>query len=287
MPRLLRSNLCHQAQLESRAFRGWAARLGERFHLYRKLWEWCFIAQALHERGLLRRGRRGLGFGVGKEPLTALFAGLGCEVVATDMDEEQSRREGWHWTEDNQHAAGLAALNERGLCDPEAFRRRVSFRVVDMNAIPADLRDFDFTWSACSLEHLGSIARGQDFLDNQMRCLRPGGVAVHTTEFNCSSEAETLDHFPTVLFRRCDIEAIADRLRAAGHAIGLDFDRGDGLADGFVDVPPYTFNPQLKLEVGAFVTTSIGLIIEKAAPPRRAALGLRRFLPAPAGRGTR
>jgi len=71
----LTSQACTQAQLESPVFRHRAAALKERpGWLHRKLWEWCFIAQALFERGMLERGLRGLGSAVGSEPLSALFA---------------------------------------------------------------------------------------------------------------------------------------------------------------------------------------------------------------------
>jgi hypothetical protein len=258
-----------QAQLDSTAFRAWAERLrtpweritgGLKPRWHRKLWEWCYIAQALSERGLLRPGRRGLGFGVGQEPLTALFASFGCDIVATDLAEEQARQDGW--IDSCQHAADPAALNQDGLCPPDVFARRVAFRAVDMNAIPADLGGFDFTWSACSLEHLGSLENGGRFLCESMRCLKWGGFAVHTTEFNLSSNDQTLDHFPTVLFRRRDIEDIAQRLRADGHVVELDFTRGEGLADDFVDVPPYRHDPHLRLQVLGYVTTSVGLIVE-------------------------
>ena len=216
---------------------------------------------------MLKPGRRGLGFGVGKEPLAAFFAAQGCTIVATDMDEGLARKAGWLDT--NEHAASLAALNEAGLCDTEAFRRLVTFRVADMNAIPDDLRGFDFTWSACSFEHVGSIALGEEFLVKQMESLRPGGVAVHTTEFNVRSDDETLSEGPTVLFRRQDIERIARRLSGLGHEIELDLDFGAGLADGTIDVPPYTHNPHLKLQLGGYVTTSIGLVVRKASPAHR------------------
>ncbi|TAM96268.1 MAG: DUF4214 domain-containing protein, partial [Rhodanobacteraceae bacterium] len=77
----LRGQACTQAQLESSAFRYWASQLGEMpGMLHRKLWEWCFITQAFYERGMLTEGRRGLGFAVGNEPLTGLFAKLGCSI---------------------------------------------------------------------------------------------------------------------------------------------------------------------------------------------------------------
>ena len=258
----LKSTLCRQAELESDRLKRWAGRLQEPFFLQRKLWEWCYICEALDERGLLESGRRGLGFGVGREPLASLFAAMGSEVVATDLDFESAREIGWAGT--SQHAESLEALNLRGLCDPATFRRLASFRVVDMNAIPDDLRGFDFSWSSCSLEHVGSIDLGLRFLERQLDCLRPGGVAVHTTEFNVCSDHETLSEGPTVLFRRRDIAKLQRRLRAGGHAIDLDLDPGDGLADGHIDAPPFTYNPHLKLRLAGHVTTSIGLIVEKS-----------------------
>ena len=220
---------------------------------------------------------------MGREPLASFFAAQGCEIVATDLGTDSARETGW--LDSNQHADSLTALNEAGLCDPEAFRRLVTYRVADMNAIPDDLRGFDFTWSACSFEHVGSIELGEEFLVKQMECLRPGGVAVHTTEFNVRSDDETLSDGPTVLFRRRDIERMASRLSGLGHEIELDLNLGDGVADGTIDMPPYTHNPHLKLQLGAYVTTSIGLIVRKASPAHRPAIRgffrkLRRLVPA-------
>lgn len=263
---LLTSGLCRQAQLESPSFQRWAAVLREpHMVLHRKLWEWCFITQALHERGMLQAGKRGLGFAVGREPLPAYFAHHGAAIVASDLFEDQARDAGW--VESNQHAASLEALNERRLCDPMLFHERVTFSNVDMNAIPNHLQGFDFLWSSCSLEHLGSIEHGLIFIHQAMNCLRPNGVAVHTTEFNLSSNDETLASGPTVLFRLRDIERLVSELRSAHHAISIDFAEGQGFADGFVDLPPYKQEVHLRLQIAQYKVTSIGLIITRAAEP--------------------
>jgi hypothetical protein len=141
-------------------------------HLHRKLWEYCYIAQALHERDMLRSGRRGLGFAVGQEPLSSLLASLGCEIVATDLAVEEAVEGDWVATD--QHATSLEVLNQRGICPDELFRDRVSLRYVDMRNIPGDLRDFDFVWSACALEHLGSLNLGEQFVYESLRCVKPG-----------------------------------------------------------------------------------------------------------------
>ncbi|MGH9086836.1 MAG: class I SAM-dependent methyltransferase [Acidimicrobiales bacterium] len=270
---MVTSQVCTLASLNSAALRRWSDRLRPMWDpdgtdlrpvmVHRKMWEWLFICEALAEREMLRPGRRGLGFGVGKEPLVALFAALGCEVVATDLDPERARAAGWTDT-GNEHADGLGDLNGHGLCPQEDFARRVAYRQVDMNDVPADLAGFDFTWSSCAFEHLGSLQAGADFVVAQMDCLRPGGVAVHTTELNVSSDTDTVERGATVLYRRRDLEELAERLRRAGHRIGLDLSVGDTPEDHHVDVPPFS-NVHLRTVLGEHVTTSVGLVIEKSA----------------------
>ena len=168
------SQLCRYGTLDSATFRGWAAALGEPWRPHRKLWELAFICQALEERQMLRPGRRGLGFAVGAEKLPALFAARGCQITATDLPADDARR--GPWAESGQWVGERDALNAAGLCDPAAFRQRVSFRPVDMNHLPTDLAGYDFTWSTCSFEHCGSLQLGLDFLERQMECLAPGGL---------------------------------------------------------------------------------------------------------------
>ncbi len=257
----LRSCVCTQAQLQSDVFQAWAARMHERpMHMHRKVWEYCYITQALHERGLLTSGRRGLGFAVGQEPLPALFASLGCHVVGTDLETEAAQKGGW--VETAQHADSLEALNHRGICDPGVFRQRVNFRFVDMRRLPDDLGTYDFMWSSCSLEHLGTLTLGEQFIYESLKYLKPGGVAVHTTEFNLQSNMFTVTQGMTVLFRKRDIQRIATNLRRRGYRIDLDFVQGDLPYDRVVEKPPYKHEIHLRLLLEGYVATSYGLIIE-------------------------
>lgn len=258
------SSLCTHDQMTSEAFRYWASRMGENWRLHRKLWEYCFILQALYERDMFREGRRGLGFAVGEEPLPSLMASMGCDVVATDLDQTDSRAEVWAKTA--QLAASLEGLNKRRLCEDRLFKQRVSFRPVDMNRIPDDLTGFDFTWSSCSFEHCGSIGLGKRFLREQMKCLKPGGIAIHTTEYNLSSTEQTIDTGTTVIFRKQDVEAMIRDLQAEGHEVEkLQLDIGASAEDSYVDIPPYSSNVHLKLELfDQYVSTSVALIIKKS-----------------------
>jgi len=234
--------------------------------LHRKMWEWLFIIEALHERGMLAPGRRGLGFGVGQEPLVAFFAAEGCDLVATDQPHELAVSSGW--TESSlEWAGGLERIPTHGLVSDAELAQRVVYRDVDMNHIPVDLRGFDFAWSSCALEHLGTLAAGADFVLAQMECLRPGGVAVHTTEYllssgGGSSPSSTVEEGGTVFYRRSDIGALVDRLQRAGHSIDMDYTLGTTPDDLHVDVPPYT-DVHLRTQLGEYVTTSVALIVSK------------------------
>lgn len=260
---MLVSKLCNEADFRSDWHREWCAKLKQPVTYHRKYWEFTFIAQALREHGALQPGKKGLGFAVGKEPLPALFAAHGCEILATDLEANLARSIGWETT--IQGTNDLSELNALGICDPQEFARLVRYAHVDMNHIPADLEgQFDFTWSVCSFEHCGSIALGQRFILNQMECLRPGGIAVHTTEFNLSSDRKTIASGPTVLFRRSDIEHLAEELRRRGYAVEIDWTVGRGPIESYVDKPPYGRGPgHIRLRIGPYVATSLGLIVRR------------------------
>ena len=75
---------------------------------------------------------------------------------------------------------------------------------------------------------------------------------------------------PTVLYRRRDIEDLVARLRGLGYRIDVDLTEGIAPADGHVDVPPFS-DTHLRTTLGEFVTTSVGLVIEKPAQQARSA----------------
>jgi hypothetical protein len=258
-----RSALCKQADFSLDAYRYWIAAMKQTPKFHRKQWEFFYIAQALHERGLLDKGRSGLGFGVGREPLPALFASFGCTVVATDQAQDGAIVSAWQ--ESGEHADSLAALEKPEICSPATFRQYVSFEPVDMNNIPERFADqFDFCWSACCFEHLGSLEHGLRFVENSLKVLKIGGVAVHTTEFNLSSDTDTFETPGLSIYRTHDIVTLINHLEQAGHrAESLDLDKGTTLIDGYVDLPPYSGEPHLRLRLAGYDCTSIGLIITR------------------------
>lgn len=232
--------------------------------MHRKVWEFIYIIQALHERSMLKEGKRGVGFAVGQEPLPSFFANLGCKIVATDLDESDDVAESWK--NHAQHASNLQSLYRENLCSKDDFENNVEFRFVNATNIPQDLVDFDFCWSACAFEHFGSIENGKNFIYDMVKCLKPGGIAVHTTEYNLSSNNETIETGYNVLFRKADFEDIVAKLTSQGHYVEpLDFRLDDSVYDHIVAYPPYNLNPyHFKLEFGGYLSTSFGIIVQKA-----------------------
>ena len=268
----LTSRPTRQGDMESSWFAHWCRELRITPIYHRKLWEYAFVLQVLSERGLLRPGTHGLGFGCGEEPLASYFASLGLEITVTDLDPAQARGRGW--VETGQHTSALLQAFKPDLVDRQRFLELVRLEYVDMNRISSSLDGLhDFCWSICAFEHLGSIENGLRFVENAMRTLKPGGVAAHTTEFNYLSEDETVENGPTVLFLRKHFVELKRRLEASGHLVGeLDFATGRDVLDRFIDVPPYTWDGlsrdiwgdqvgHLKLAVGRFPCTCFGLVV--------------------------
>jgi hypothetical protein len=229
----------------------------------RKFWEWCAITQALDERSMLRNGIKGLGFAVGREPLASYFGERGVQVVATDLHPDNSD-EGWIVT--SQHAASKEALFQPLLIHPDTFETRVSFRAADMRTLEGLDPGYDFIWSSCALEHLGTLQAGLDFIVRSAKLLNPGGVATHTTEFNVLSDDATIEEGGSVIYRRQDISGLVETLNSVGlRLVPPNFDVGDHPYDLAFDTPPYMVSgqPHLKLELDGYICTSMLLIIEK------------------------
>lgn len=256
------SEACRVDHFLSPRFRYWCEQLREVPRFHRKQWEWVYICSALQERGLLQPGVRALGFGVGREPLVSLLASRGVSVLATDQAAETAAQGGWIAT--HQHSGELDQLNERSIASAADFQRLVSFRPMDMNHFHADIGGFDFCWSACSFEHLGSIEHGLAFVRNSMRTLKAGGYSIHTTELNLSSDILTFESPDLCLFRKSDIKRVAAQLRAEGHEVApMCFYPGAHPLENYVDLPPYRADPHLRLEIGGYATTSFGIIVRK------------------------
>ncbi len=231
---------------------------------HRKMWEFVFILAAVQAGGQYRPGARGIGFGVGSEPLSAAFARGGAEVVATDQPVSQGRA----WDSNGQLMHGLANLSHPQIIGDDELARRVTTRPVDMNELPPDLGRFDFMWSSCVIEHLGSPAHGLAFIRNAAALLNPGGVGVHTTELELVPRETTMDYGHCAVYRTDDLLELEQELRGDGFEVDFNLHVPmDSPEDRFISpVDPKEPDPShLKLVIGDSVSTSFGIVVRRPA----------------------
>lgn len=259
------SRCCTQKDFAREDFQ-WAAdqlKINIKHNFHRKPWERLYIVNVLNQQGLLKEEMKAIGFAVGQEPLPAYFAGRHIHVLATDLNP----KEALEWVDTNQNAAGdLEKLYRENICSQEDFKKYLSFRYVDMNHIPDDLKDFDFCWSSCAVEHVGSLAKSIECIKNMLNVLKPGGLAINTTEFNLSSNIDTIEEGNSIIFRRKDIEDLVQWCEDNGHHLEVSFKRGSMKGDRYIDIPPYkTYNAKyhLNIMIGKYASTSFAIIIRK------------------------
>ena len=258
----LQTRLATAGELKERRSAEILNALGQTPRLHRKQWEYVFIIKALEELDMLVPGKKALVFAAGTERLISFFASKGVHVTATDMDANKAAEAGWSNT--NQHASSKDTLFYSELISRKTFDELVEYRTLDMNHLPAKLfQRFDFVWSTCSLEHVGSILLGQIFTLQSVRLLRQGGVAVHTTEFTLSSLDKTLDYDGTVLWRKLDVQNMINSARVLGMNVSSGcFEAGNDLLDQNPDVPPYSSYNHIKLKLAGHIVTSVGWLVQ-------------------------
>lgn len=143
-----------------------------RFH--RKQWESAMIFRSLRQSGKLRSDSVGLSMGGGKELILYSLAPHLKQLVVTDLY-------------DTQTAWDCAKTD-----DPDAFiKQNKPFPVDDtkLKALQMDMRDlqfpdrtFDFCYSTCAVEHIGTREDFLQHFNEVSRVLKDDGVYVFTTE---------------------------------------------------------------------------------------------------------
>ena len=297
----LESKICTSADIYSAWHRSLAKCLRADNYKLRKIWEWTYTLKALQVAGKLHRDSAGLGFGCGTEPLASCFANFADRVMVTDAPIDVIDGKGWSDTA--QHTASLEDAKHEWLASRSDLDRVLEFSYVDMNHIPESLHNcYDFVWSSCALEHLGSKMKGLQFIVNSSRCLRPGGVGIHTTEYDLSGTS-VIDEWETVLFNNTDLLDVLPGLVVDAERsfpglklrlLPFNLTRGTAFLDGYVDIPPYSYHanlnsgfsgkrisssgssselllpheypyPQINLSVDGYPSTSVAIVVERLA----------------------
>lgn len=267
---MLSSTVCRYEHFQTQWYQDWAEKLrlplvveiGARIS-HRKHWEWAAIMESISSRGLLNSKVKCLGFAVGQEPLPSLMASYGNKVLATDL---MISKVDQGWIDTGQHSTTLEHLYYPDIIDRASFESNVAFKPVDMIELNGLTGKYDFIWSSCAFEHLGTLENGLNFVKNAMSFVKPGGYAFHTTEYNVTSNADTVEQGMYCIYRKKDLLRLDLELRTIGCAIEkIDFDPGSHPYDLTYDVLPFFENnrPHIKLLLNGFVATSILIVVRK------------------------
>ncbi len=255
-------------------YKKWMAELSNTSKLkHAKFWEQAMICEALDRNGCLEAGKKGLGFGVGREQLVSLFAKKGVKVTATDQAPDEDSL-AWN---NGQLADGKESLFYKQIVSRDDFDRNVEFLHFDMNKDNKDFYNkYDFVWSNCVIGHLGSMKLSEAHLKRHARYIKDGGYSVLTTELNISSLTETVDRDSgTIVWRLDDIRRlcvelleyglVADRLRLRLREDSSDenifFDIDDVGFEGMDSLPGNVFIT--KIPFSNYAITAIQLVFKK------------------------
>jgi hypothetical protein len=248
------SQLCTAAQFDEPAAQEIMKAMGMARRLHRSNWQQLYVVSVLATLGCIAKGRSAIGLGTTRQRIAALLASRGLEVMAMGRPgatAPEEARGGYH----------LFFPEVVRLAD---FELLVHFAEQDLKEPDLDLGGpYDICWSCDVAQHMGHMDEVLGLVESSLNLLKPGGVAVHTLDFNIGSDTDTIEGNDLTVPRRRDIEVLVQRLVRAGHEVlPVNLHPGHDFADGVVDLRPYSL-PHLKVQMGDHVVTSLGLAIRR------------------------
>ncbi len=133
---------------------------------------------------------------------------------------------------------------------------------IDMNKLPEEILngEYDFVYSSSSLEHIGSVKLGQEFILHAMKALKKGGIAVHTTELAVNSLEKTDKFGHMSVWLKRDVEWLATQLETQNcRLLPVEY----AIDKAAVDILPYSQSNHFILKAQNTLHTSISFVIEK------------------------
>ena len=220
---------------------------------HRKIWEFNQTLYGLRKLRRLAPGASALGIGCGHEELMYFLANRIHRVVATDLY-EGSYLGGESDADVLEHPAKYAPFKYR--------ENHLEVQRMDGLALSAADGAFDFAFCLSSIEHFGSIDDKLKALREMFRVLKPGGVAVLTTEVVLNRIGRGDQYFQR--------ETLARLVREAGFSVEspLDLRVETEHAARPLALPMETFvSPHVVLRNFHTIYTSVSLFLMKPAGP--------------------
>ena len=226
---------------------------------HRKAWEVGMVIHALHRLGAITPTAEILGIGVAKEETISLLSPHIKRLFATDIYCNPDSWGDWHGTD-------LMIDASRFMSTPPYNRRRVVWQHVDGRSLPYEDNSFDAIFSCSSFEHFGSEADIRQAIGEACRVLKPGGVAVISTEFKISGPRDwfaNVQLFDAARIQRVWLDGINWKLTSPldltlDDTSYIDFERS--IHD---EAYKTIAHPHIKLDNGEFKWTSINLTLKK------------------------
>ena len=224
----------------------------------RKAWEVGMVLHAFDRLGIITPTAEILGIGVAKEETISLLSPHVKRLFATDIYCSPNTWSDWHGTD-------LMIDASRFLNQPYN-RRRVVWQHVDGRSLPYEDNSFDAIFSCSSFEHFGSEADIRQAIGEACRVLKPGGVAVISTEYKVSGLRDwfcNVQLFDAVRLQRVWLDGIGWRLAdeldlTLDDTAYIDYERS--IHD---DAYKLIAHPHIKLDNGEFKWTSVNLTFVK------------------------
>jgi hypothetical protein len=247
--------------LEDNFFR-WMVFLKENPRFHTKQWQYYAILECALEVSNSRTGNRAMGFGVGTEPLPAALAKIGFDVHATDYFDGDNALQ---WAQTGQMSSDILKLNDRRIIEDDEFLDRVRLSNLDMNEIPVLYNGtLDFVWSTCALGHIGGYENGLKFIRRSLDLLKPGGIAVHTTELDQSQEVTRFDHPGLSFYKLDDLNALIFEAQESGYLAQPVFIHPIAhFAEKYVAKEPWGKKPHIRIEIFNRELNSVALVFRK------------------------
>lgn len=248
------NKICDARDWADPQWRAVAAELGfdlDPGRLRRKDWEFAQAVYGLRRLGCLAPEAEALGIGSGHEPILFFLARRLARVVATDI----------YAGDFGAHEADARMLTQPDLFAPHAYpAERLEVRRMDARSIDYASESFDVVFSFSSIEHFGSRPAQRRCLAEIGRVLRPGGIAIVTTEIILNRWGWHGEYFrPATLLGRLLPES---GLHLAGG--GFDFSTGEETLAAVVRIPEERERlPHLVLKRWNTLFTSCALFLEK------------------------
>jgi SAM-dependent methyltransferase len=231
--------------------------------IHRKDWEWALGIIAMHRFGKLNKNMIAIGVGVGREEVLFYLANYLCHVHATDL------YDGRDW---KNFAPSDFPGNPKKYA-PFSYRED-ALTVLRMDGtkleFPSDI--FDIAFSFSSIEHFGGVNHSGSLksLREMERVLKPGGIAVITTEYIINDK----EH-PEFFNRRTIYSDLVDRLEKLRLVEPLDLRITINTLDTVLDYPSAVYwdtsnddefkkkHPLILIRVKDTLVTSIMLVFQK------------------------